>query len=336
MDAALYVSSLQERSFLALAGLGGSIVLDLVRGAVFGHRSDPRPAMERLADTVLFPFASRLNRPGRSDGALTLRGVMVLAIGCMIFFGVGAAILTLAREHGQYAPVLVALIAISVSALGWFAPLRALAKILGNPSAPRPYMILARATYSNLITLDDSGMIRVTVTAAVRSIVMRFGAPLILFILFGWQVFLLYWPIVMLALATGQDGTSRAFAAVINALAALFLLIPTLLMFPIVLVALFFSAGASFFRAIPGFFRVTHWPRIMQGGLPLFIVAYAMKLTLGGPRQDRAGAPVMAAWAGPKMGTARLEPRDINRVLYLQVVTLLLTIAVLLGAIAIS
>ncbi len=329
MDLALYVSSLQDRGFLALAGLGGAVLIDLACGAVFGHRADPRPVMERLADAILFPIASRLNRPGRSDGALIMRGFMVLVIGCMIFFSVGAGLLHIAREYGQGGVVMAALVAFSTSALGWFAPLRALTRILANPAAPRPYMILARATYSNLITLDDSGIIRVAVTAAVRSIVMRLGAPLILFILFGWQALLVYWPVMALALATGQDGTSRAFAAVTNALAALFLLIPTLLMFPIVLAALLFSAGASFFRALPGFFRVTHWPRMMQGGLPLFLVAHAMKLALGGPRQDRAGAPVMAAWAGSKSGTAKLEARDIARVLYLQSVTLLLTVGLL-------
>lgn len=331
MDIALYVSSLQDRSFLALAGLGGAIVLDLARGAIFGHRSDPRPTLERLADAILFPLASRLNRPGRSDGALIMRGFMVLAIGCLVFFAVGAALFTIARDHGQGGAALAALVAFSTGALGWFTPLRSLARVLTDPSAPRPYMILARATYSNMVTLDDSGIIRVSVTGALRSIVMRLGAPLILFILFGWQVLLVYWPIVTLALATGQDGASRAFAAVTNALAALLLLIPTLVMFPVVLIALFFSAGSSFFRALPGFFRVTHWPRIMQGGLPLFVVAYAMKLALGGPRQDRAGAPVMAAWAGPKSGTAKLEVRDIGRVLYLQGVVVLLTATALLA-----
>jgi hypothetical protein len=59
-----------------------------------------------------------------------------------------------------------------------------------------------------------------------------------------------------------------------------------------------------------------------------------MKLTLGGPRQDRSGAAVLAQWAGPDIGTARLETRDIGRVLYLQAVTLLLT-ATFLFAIAV-
>jgi len=56
-----------------------------------------------------------------------------------------------------------------------------------------------------------------------------------------------------------------------------------------------------------------------------------MKLALGGPRQDRAGAPVMAAWAGPKSGTATPDVRDIGRVLYLQGVVVLLTAPALLA-----
>jgi hypothetical protein len=336
MDISVYVSSLQDRTFLALAGLAGALFFDIARGAVLGHRSDPRPVLERIADTFLFPLASRLNRPGRSDGALISRGVMVLVIGVVIFFAAEAGLLRLAHQHGQGGAAMALLVAASVSPLGWFAPLRALARIIGNPSAPRPYMILARATYSNLITLDDSGMIRVTVTGAIRSLVSRLGAPLILYVLFGWQVLAVYWPVMTLALSTGQDGTSRAFAALTNALAALLLLIPTLVMFPIVFVALFFSAGASFFRAIPGFFMIHKWPRLLQGGPVLQLAAYAMKLTLGGPRQDRSGAAVLTPWAGPSSASARLEPRDIGRVLYLQGVTLLLTATLLFVVAVIS
>jgi len=329
MDAALYVSQLQDRTFLALAGLAGAFFFDVIRGAVFAHRTDPRPVLERVADMVLFPLATRLNRPGRADGALTLRGVLILAIGCILFFAAIAFGFMQARALGQGGPFQMLILVLSIGTVGWFAPLRSLARIIADPKAARPYVILSRATYSNLVTLDDAGMIRVSVTAAIRSLSVRLAAPIILFILFGWQVLAVYWPIMTLALATGQDGTSRAFAAVTNLLATLLLIIPTLLMFPVVLLALFFSAGSSFFRALPGFFRVTSWPSFLQGGLPLLMVAYAMKLTLGGPRQDRNGNGVMAKWVGPKQGTAKLEARDIGRVLYLQGVTLLLTGALL-------
>lgn len=334
MDATVYVSSVQDRTFLALAGLAAAFLFDIVRGAIFAHRCDPRPVLERVADMILFPLASRLNRAGRADGTLTLRGVMILALGCILFFAAIGFGLSYAKYHGQGGPFLTALVVLSTGTLGWFAPLRALARVTSDPKAPRPYMMLARATYTNMVTLDEAGIIRVSVTAAIRSLSIRLAAPVILFILFGWQVLAIYWPIMALALSTGQDGTSRAFAAVTNWLATWLLVIPTLLIFPVVLGSLLFSAGSSFFRAIPGFFRITRWPPFLQGGLPLLIVAYAMKLTLGGPRQDRHGAGVMAGWVGPDKGTARLEARDIGRVLYLQAVTLLLT-AILLFVIAV-
>lgn len=329
MDTAVYVSSLQDRTFLALAGFAGAVVFDLIRGVLLGHRTDPRPVLERVADAILFPLASRLNRAGRADGTLTMRGVLVLAVGCILFFVAIGFGLSFARQYEQGGTFQAALVILSTGTVGWFVPLRALARVIADPKAPRPYMMLARATYTNLVTLDEAGMIRVGVTAAIRSVSMRLAAPLILFILFGWQVLAIYWPIMALALSTGQDGTSRAFAAITNWLATFLLFIPTLLIFPVVLVSLLFSAGSSFFRAIPGFFRITRWPPFLQGGLPLLIVAYAMKLTLGGPRQDRNGAGVMAKWVGPDKGTAKLEGRDIGRVLYLQAVTLLLTGALL-------
>jgi cobalamin biosynthesis protein CobD/CbiB len=324
MDIASYITGMQDRAFLALAGLTLAFIADFLRGLLLGHRADPRPLLERAADVMLFPLASRLNRPGRSDGALIMRGAVIMIIGCVIFFSIIALALSFARQYGQGGFLMTILVASSVTATGWFASLRALARTMTDPKSPRPYFILARATYSNMVTLDDSGIIRVSVTGAVRSITMRMAAPVLLFIIFGWQVLAVYWPVMALSFIAGQDGMSRAFAALANVLATLLLVIPTFLIFPIVLVALFFSAGASFFHALPGFFKVHRWPSFLQGGVVMMVVAYAMKLTLGGPRQDRNGVGVQAAWVGSSKGTAKLETKDIGRVLYLQGVTLLL------------
>lgn len=329
MDLSVYVSSVESRVFLALAGLLGALAIDAVRGILFRNLADPRPLLERLADIAITPVILRMNRAGRAQGTLLMRGLLVLAIGCAMSFALVGWGFYMARLQGQGGAYLTLLLAFSVGTVGWFPPLKALARLADDPRAPRPFVVLARAAYSNLVTLDDSGLIRVAATAAVRSILIRLVAPVAMFVFFGWQGLALYWPIMIVALAAGQDGTNHAFAAPANALATVLLLLPSVLAFPLILLALFFSAGASFFRALPGLVKVTRWPSLLQGGLSLMLVAYAMKLMLGGPRQDRTGAPVPAPWVGPEGGTARLEPRDIGRVLYLQVVVLLLTASTL-------
>lgn len=327
MDFQLYVSLVQDRLFLALSGLVGAFFLDVVHGTLFRHHADPRPLMERAADMVIWPMIARMNRTGRADATLLMRGVVILAIACAIFFGVIGYGYHMARDAGQGGAYLTVVLALSIGTVGWFAPLRALAVALKNPKAPRPYLALAHATYGNLVTLDDHGIIRVTVTAAVRSLLIRLAGPLVLYVLVGWQALALYWPVMTFALSAGQDGTSRAFAVVANALATVMLIVPMLVIFPVVLVALFFSAGASFFRALPALFKITKWPPMLQGGAPLLLVAYAMRIMLGGPRQDRSALPIPAPWIGPDGGTAKLESRDIGRILYLQGVTLLLLAA---------
>lgn len=324
-----YQAAVENRLFLALVGVVAAFFLDVVHGTLFRHRADPRPLLERAVDGVLGPLVRRLNRAGRPDTTLVMRGMFVLVLACVLFFGVTAGGYIFARLHGHGGTFLIALLALSCGTVGWFAPLRALAGALGNPKAARPYMILARATYTNLMTLDDSGMIRIAATAAVRSILLRLAGPVVLFVLFGWQALALYWPVMGLALSAGRDGTDHAFALVTNGLATLALLIPSLLSLPLVLLALLLSAGASFFRALPGMVRVTRWPARLQGGLPLMLVAYAMKLMLGGPRQDLSGLPVAAPWVGPDGGTARLTVRDIGRVLYFCAVMLLLWVCAL-------
>ena len=286
--------------------------------------ADPRPLIERAADTLVYPLAFRMNRSGRSDGTLFMRGSVILVLACAICFAAAAAIFHVAMLNGQGGAFQMLLVAFSTGTIGWYAPMRALGKAIGNTQAPRPYLVLARATYSNLVPLDEGGLIRVAATACIRSVTLRMVAPPLLFALFGWQVLAIYWPVMVLALAMGQDGTSRAFAVMANGVATLLLLIPSLVAFPIVLATLFFSAGASFFRALPAVIRLGRWPSLLQGGLSTMLVAYAMKLMLGGPRQDRSGNPVAGSWIGPEGGTAKLEPADIGRVLYFQVVALLL------------
>lgn len=324
MDFQLYVSQIEARVFLALSGLIGAFFLDTVMGALFRHHNDPRPVMERLADALVYPLASRMNRAGRADSTLLMRGFVMLALSCALFFGVIGYAYHFAKNMGEGGAFITLLIALSTGIMGWFMPLKALATAIKNPNAPRPYLVLARATYGNLITLDDHGIIRVSVTAAIRSLVIRMAAPSILFILFGWQVLAVYWPIMVLALSTGQEGTSRSFAIVANGLATIMLLIPMLLLTPLLLLALFFSAGASFFKALPAIVKVTKWPSVLQGGAPLLLVAYAMKIMLGGPRQDRNTMPIPSPWVGPNGGTAKLQTQDIGRILYLLGVTLLL------------
>lgn len=324
MDIGVYVSQLQGRAFIALAGIICALLLETLRGVALGHRADPRPLLERLADMLLTPFIQKLNRPDRTQGALMMRGFVITLIGCFVFYVLMSYAMKFAHIEGQGGPLITLFLMFSVCAVGWFTPMRALMRVIGDAKAPRPYMVLARASYTNMVTLDDSGIIRVSVTAALRSLTIRLAAPILLFVIFGWQVLAIYWPVMAVALIAGQDGQSKGFAAFANLMAAFMLFLPTMLMFPVVLAALFFSAGSSFFQALPGFFKVHRWPPFLQGGVPLLVTAYAMKLTLGGPRQDRAGMAVQSPWIGSNKGTAKLETGDAGRVLYLQAVTLLL------------
>ncbi len=100
MNLELYVSLLEGRLFLALSGLLGAFFLDVVHGTLFRHHADPRPIMERVADMLIYPLASRMNRAGRADGTLIMRGVVILALACALFFGVIGYAYHIARDMG--------------------------------------------------------------------------------------------------------------------------------------------------------------------------------------------------------------------------------------------
>ena len=324
MDLWLFISHAQDRIFIALAGLLLSCFIDAGAAALFGNRADPRPLLEQATDFIAGGIIARLDRAKHGQGTLVMAGALLLAVLCALYYVLGAWTLLATRHVELSGAFLVLLVMASTGVLGWFGPLRALAGHLANPRAPRPYQVLSRATYTNMIGMDDSGLIRNCVTVAVQSILFRVAGPIVMFVLFGWPALVLYWPIMVVSLSTGQGGNNRGFALIANVLARIFLTLPAIVLWPISLAATFFSAGASFFRALPGLAASRSWPPLLQGGMPTLTVAYAMKLTLGGPRQDRKGQPVAAVWIGPGNATAKLDPRDIGRVLYWQMVCILL------------
>lgn len=324
MDASLYITEIHNRAFIALTGLLLSCVIDMCATAFMSGKADPRPLLEQLADNLTGGIIARLNRNVRGQGVLVMRGAILTLLLVAAFVGIGVVLLGLARDLGVSGVYTMLVVAASCGVLGWFGPLKTLAAHLVNPKAPRPYLSLSRATYANMVTLDESGLIRLSADGAIRSLLTRLAAPLILFVLFGFEALLIYWPIMVIALSAGKSGIDKGFAQIPNALARVLLWPPAIILLPIVMAALFFSGGASFFRAVPGLFQPATWPSVLQGGAITLLCAYAMKITLGGPRQDRSGNPVAVPWIGPAKASAKLNTRDIGRILYVQTVCVLL------------
>src|SRR5690349_20657356 len=139
MDWLVFISHAQDRMFIALAGLLLSCFLDAGAAALFGNRADPRPLLEQAADFLTSGIAARLDKSVRGQGTLVMRGALLLAILCALFYAIGAWGLAMTRQLDLSGTFLALLMTASTGILGWFGPLRALSVHLNNPQAPRPY-----------------------------------------------------------------------------------------------------------------------------------------------------------------------------------------------------
>lgn len=319
----------QDRAFLALLTLVTVCVIDLMRMALTRTPADPRPVLEQLCDLLLAPIMTRLNKKERSARVRAVRGGIITLFALVTIVAVDLVVHPFVARFG-YSAVFQALVLMgSLTALGWLVPLRALAAILADPKAPRPYIAMARASYSSLVPLDDAGMIRHAVGAALRAVIFRLITPLFLFIVGGVPALLAYMICLVIAMRAGADSGPTPFATLAVCVVGVCVALPMVLSIPLALLVAALSAGASFFRALPSLFSVRRWPLLLEGSLPLLVMTYALHITLGGPRQTLDGEAIAGHWIGPKAASARLEPRDLARAGYAVAVSVFLVVLML-------
>jgi len=126
-----------------------------------------------------------------------------------------------------------------------------------------------------------------------------------------------------------QETKDSAFAHGFEVIEAIINFVPARVAALLWVLGAVFTPGASPVKALSGMFVQSEGHRAVNSGWPVAAVAGALSIALpGGKKRD--------LWIGPKNATAKAEPRDIQRALWLHAVTVALTVLIFTALLLLS
>ena len=312
------------------------LLIALAVHAAVGHwlgRVLPDPAA--LSARLCAALDRRLNRPERGDGALLVRGALVVLALLLLAAAVGSAVEWAGAHPGGWILELLLVLACLRGRAAW-ARVRAVRRALEDHALPAARMEVADMTRRPVQALDEHGVARTAIEHAAKAFDRTVVAPAFWFLLLGAPG-LLTWALVAGAdRALGHPGVrherfGQTAARLDDALNA----IPARLAGVLLALAAPFLGSASVGSAFTTLGRDAGKHPSFNMGWPVAATAGALDVALGGPHRD-GGVTVNEPWIG--RGRARATARDVGRALGLTAVgtllvallTGLLTVAVLL------
>ncbi len=303
----------------------GALALDVVLGLLPGLA---RLAPERLRvfHAITLFFDSRLNRKGRSEANLLVRGAVVTAIMVLIAVAAGIALDRYARMIPYGWVVEFAVLVVCLSSRRMFLDLRRGLQVLGTEDLAAGQDMVARWTGRDASRLDKFGVARILVELAAVAVGRRVVIPAFWFVLLGFPGLFVSRAVSRLAIAAaGRDAATRAFGAVAMRLDHVLGLLPSYLGAGLLSLAALVVPRASVRRGFEIMSLDAMRDEIVNDGRFKGAAAGALGLALGGPFGTRGSGGVRDAWIGN--GRARVGQSDVRRMFYLATVALLLVLA---------
>lgn len=317
-----------------------SSVAGFVFGPVFGRLNPPYWAILEL---FFSKPADKLNRRHRPLADLMLRGflLMVFVGGVSMALGVYFNIQDISELFGGIGLVLVLLPVFSGGAV-WRMML-SLYKELGSADSGADghnrrrgiYYALSKSTRFNLSSTDDYTITRLGIVYMVNSFNKGMVAPAFWFVVGGLPGVYLYSAVSFMKWRVGREGHSKAFGVVAEKSEKIMGIVPSYFAAILLVLASLFTPTIGVVRALRGLLACKKGQYCLypQGGRPATVIAWAMRISLGGGLVDYDGLNIKSDWAGPPDSSARLDRNHLRRAIYLLVVGMLICAMMLLAAI---
>ena len=231
---------------------------------------------------------------------------------------------------------IVALSFLLAAGAGWRAIARLRAAIDDKASIKGAFYALAVTSRTNLAASDEFTITRAAIGMGAKLFDKGVVAPILWYLIAGLPAAYLYAALAALSWRFGKEVFTKGFGATALALEKLMGFIPNLFAGLFLALAGLLTPTAGMTRSILGLMASTGRAGYHEGGAPVTAMAYALKVSLGGPTQDLDGSAIQRGWAGPQGATARLEAAHLKRGIYILVMAHLLFIAALLAGIVIE
>lgn len=285
------------------------------------------PLLEILMRPFIITLVDKLNREGRTKFALMMRGAIVFFVVFAILCGAAIAIEQLAMMAWGTLLIEWASFGMVIPLIPWLfilSPITVL-YVVHSASVEKPrqgaYLRLAQSLNQNLLPADNHGLRRAGCKAMAVTLIEWVIAPLLFYIVFGMIGAYLYVSLSLLVRIAGAH--NNAFLSIFGLLYKIMTVISSLLGTIIIFTSSFFSAGGKPLKV----FKAFRYPSLMVEAA----FAYAQNITLGGAYQDRVGTHVKSIWVGADGATAKLDHRDVLRVIIQYGITLFLVIILLMA-----
>ena len=270
-----------------------------------------RPVLEVLFRPFIIKIIDKLNRAGRSDFALIIRGSIVFFLILLCVSVIGIAVETIMAYSGYGLYMDVVLMAMIISPLAIIYPVYS---VSSEKPADGAFRAVTQTLNQNLIKSDKHALRRAGIKALSISILDWMVAPILFYILFCVPVAYLYISLSLFVRISGrQNGTFLSMYGVVyrvmKSIASVFAVITIGL-------AAIFSAGGKPFKII----NIAKF----KGHVVEAAFAVTQNITLGGAYQNRYGDAIKSPWIGLDGSTAKLSHKDVLRVIIHYSITLFL------------
>lgn len=319
-----------ERIYTAMAAIFLVCIVGIFTGPMHGNAN---PFLWKLVNRGVGMLGSRLNRPQRAVADRAFRGFVLLVIVVFLMFLLGNSLGQLAAQYPLKG--LTSVIFLSLALTGgtvWFSLLKLYFAQRDNRVSRGAFYAIAQSTRTDLTNLDNFGITRVGMGLAVRSFDKGAAGPVFWFLIAGLPGAYIYAGLAALAWRFGQDGNEKAFGSIILALEKLMGFVPSMLAGALVAMAGLFTPTGGMTRAIAALGHGKGRAPYEQGGWPVTALAFSLNVSLGGPSVDLDGLSIRRDWVGPENATAQLENGHLRRALYMSLISYMLLLAALMGA----
>lgn len=325
----LPATALEHRLFMALLSLAACLVVQPLLYRALRKKLDARPVFEQVSALFFRSVVAKLNRAGRSDRSLKVRGVIIAVLAGMFsllfLFAIRfvAAFLPLGEDVAVYNYLDFIVLLLCMSPV--WSLLSAWHYTKSGQDKNDTLRSIATSSYSNLIHHDEHGLLRVLARNVVFALVHWCFVPVIIYVLCGAYFTLLYTALCAVygcaGLSDRGKGVSWFSGLFINGVRLIGQWISTVVLVP----AAFFTGTASLGKALKGACSSSEKTAfISDGGRAFNVFAFSLSLTLGGPFQDMYGNGVAARWVGPEGSSAQIKNRDLLRGIYMAIISLIL------------
>jgi adenosylcobinamide-phosphate synthase len=320
-----------ERLPVAVAALLLVTVIGSLSGALGGNAN---PLLWRSVDFLFGKVGNKLDKTERQSSELASRGMIIIFTAIILAFLLGQAFATLSVEYPNYRIVDIVALSIVMSAgAGWHGLSRLYRALHEKGLIKGAFYTIAKTSRNNLVSSDEFTITRVGIGMGARLFDKGVVGPVLWYLIAGLPAAFIYSALAALAWRFGKEGFTKGFGAPMLALEKLLGFIPNMFAGLLISLAGLLTPTAGMTRSLIGLFpghkgRATY----EQGGAVVTAMAYALKVSLGGPTQDLDGSAIQRGWAGPEGATAKLDAKHLLRGIYILVMAhLLLLVSLLVG-----